>query len=61
MYYGFPGVTSDKQHTSQCRRPKGCRFDSWVREIPWRRARQPTPVFLPGESRAQGSLVGYRA
>ena len=22
------------------------RFDSWVRKIPWRRDRQPTPVFL---------------
>jgi len=22
----------------------------WVRKIPWRRAQQPTPVFLPGES-----------
>ena len=27
--------------------------------IPWRRKRQPTPVFLPGESRGQRSLVGY--
>ena len=25
-------------------------FDSWVRKIPWRRDRLPTPVFLPGES-----------
>ena len=25
---------------------------------PWRRAWQPTPVFLPGESQGQGSLVG---
>ena len=24
----------------------------------WRRKWQPTPVFLPGESRGQGSLVG---
>ena len=35
----------------------------WVpslsREDPWRRARQPTPVFLPGESHGQRSLVGY--
>ena len=31
----------------------GCKrwqFDPWVRKIPWRRAWQPTPVFLPGES-----------
>ena len=25
-------------------------FNPWVRKIPWRRAWQPTPVFLPGES-----------
>ena len=25
-------------------------FDPWVGKIPWRRARLPTPVFLPGES-----------
>ena len=27
--------------------------------VPWRRARQPTPVFLPGEFHGQRSLVGY--
>ena len=27
--------------------------------IPWRRKWQPTPVFLPGESHGQRSLVGY--
>ena len=25
----------------------------------WRRKWQPTPVFLPGDSQGQGSLVGY--
>ena len=30
-----------------------------VRKIPWRRKWQPTPVFLPGESHGQRSLVGY--
>ena len=25
-------------------------FDPWVVKISWKRARQPTPVFLPGES-----------
>ena len=29
-----------------CRRP---RLDFWVRKIPWRRERLPTPVFWPGE------------
>ena len=27
--------------------------------FPWIRAWQPTPVFLPGESHCQRSLVGY--
>jgi len=27
--------------------------------FPWREARQPTPVFLYGESHGQRSLVGY--
>ena len=35
------------------------RFYPWVRKIPWRRARQPTPAFLPGESHGQRSLAGY--
>ena len=26
------------------------RFDPWVGKIPWRRAQEPTPVFLPVES-----------
>ena len=34
-------------------------FDPWVGEIPWRRAWQLSPVFLPGESHGQKSLVGY--
>ena len=54
---GFPGGTRGKEPASQCRRH---RFDPWVRKIPWRRSRQPTPVFLPGESHGQRSpLVGY--
>ena len=32
----------------------------WVGKIPWRRKWQPTPVFLPGESQGQQSLVGCR-
>ena len=34
-------------------------FGPWVGKIPWRRVWQPTPVFLPGESHGQRSLVGY--
>ena len=33
-------------------------FDPWVGKTPWRRAWQPTPVFLPGESHGQRSLAG---
>ena len=29
--------------------------------FPWRRAWQPTPVFLPGESHGQRSLVDYKS
>ena len=35
--------------------PKRPRFDSRLRKIPWRRAWQFTPVFLPGESHGQGN------
>ena len=34
-------------------------FSPSVWKIPWRRAWQPTPVFFPGESHGQRSLVGY--
>ena len=33
-------------------------FDSWIGKILWRRAQQPTLVFLPGESHGQRNLVG---
>jgi len=38
---------------------KDAGFIPRVRKIPWRRAWQPTIVFLPGESHGQRSLVGY--
>ena len=40
-------------------RDKICGFESRVGKIPWRRAWQPAPVFLPGESHGQRSLGGY--
>ena len=40
----------------QCGRP---RFSPWVRKIPWRRKRQPTPVFLPGKPHGRRSVIGY--
>ena len=56
----FPGGTSGKESTCQCRRHKRRRFNPCVREIPWSRIGQPTPVFLPGKFHGQWSLVGYR-
>ena len=40
-------------------RRKRHRLDPWVGKIPWRKAQQPPPVFLPGESQGQRSLAGY--
>ena len=59
MLWGFPGGASGKEPTCQCRTHKRLGLDPWVGKIPWRRARQPTLVFLPGESHGQRSLVGY--
>ena len=56
---GFPGGAGGKEPACQCRRCKRHRFDPWIGKIPWRRKWQPTPVFLPGESHGQRSLVGY--
>ena len=50
---GFPGGPSGREPACQCRRHKRHGFH------PWRRLWQPTPVFLPGESHRQRSLVGY--
>ena len=61
LYYGnicnsnvlgrrFPGGASVKEPACLCRRCKRHKFDPWVRKIPWRRAWQPIPILLPGES-----------
>ena len=55
LMLGFPGGLDDKE--SLCS-PKTW-FYPWVRNIPWRRKLQPTPVFLTGEFHGQRSLVGY--
>ena len=38
------------------RKPRTPRFNPWVGKIPWKRAWQPTPVFLLGESPWTGEL-----
>ena len=50
----FPGGTAGKEPTCQCKRSG---LEPWVGNIPWGRAWQPTPVFLPEESHGQRSLV----
>ena len=55
----YQAGASGKEPTCQCKRFKRRGFDPWVRKIPWRRAWQPIPVFLPGEFHGQRSLVGY--
>ena len=53
---GVSGGASSKESACQCRKH---RFDPWVGKLPWRRAWQPTPVFLPGEFHGQRNLAGY--
>ena len=53
---GLPWWLSGKESACQCRR---CRFNHWVRKIPWRRKWQPQPVFLPGKFHGQRSLKDY--
>ena len=43
---GFPSDASGKEPACQCRRRERHEFDRWVGKMPWRRAWQPTPVFL---------------
>ena len=57
-HWSFPGGASGKEPACLCRRHKRRRFNPWVGKIPWRKTWQSTPVFLPGESHGQESLVG---
>jgi len=53
---GFLGGSDGKESACSAGDPG---FNPWIGKIPWRRKWQPTPVFLPGESRGQRSLTGY--
>ena len=55
----FIKATLVAQMVKNCLKCGKPRFDSWIGKFPWRRAWQPTPVFLPGESHGQRNLVGY--
>ena len=54
---GFPGGSVVKNPPAM-EEIRMRRFYPWVGKIPWRKAWQPTPVFSPGESHGQRSLVG---
>ena len=56
---GFPDGPAGKEPTCQCRKLRRRGFDTWVGKIPWRRAWQPIPMFLSGESHGERSLAGY--
>ena len=55
--FGLPRWLSRWRICLQCRSCRGCRFNPWVRKIPWRRSWQPSPVFLPGKFHEQRNLV----
>ena len=55
---GFYGASQVAQPIYQYKRHKRCGLNTWVRKIPWRRAQQLIPVFLPGESHGWRRLHG---
>ena len=54
-YHRLPRWCNGKKSICQCKRHRRCRFNPWLRKIPWSRKCQPTPVFLPGESHGHRS------
>ena len=53
---GLPCGLRQERSCLQCRRPG---FNPWLGKSPWKRERQLTPVFLPGEFHGQRSLAVY--
>ena len=60
MHSSRPGLPRWLSGKRICLPRRRCGFDPWAGKIPWRRAWQPSPVFLPGESHGQRGLVPYR-
>ena len=56
---GFPGGSVGKEPACNAGDAGDMGSIPGVRKIPWRRAWQPIPVFLPGEFHGQRSLAGY--
>ena len=51
----FPSPQSWASRAAQTVKNLPAVQETWVGKMPWRRARQPTPVFLLGEFHGQGS------
>ena len=58
-YRGFLDGSVVKESACQYGRCRSCQFNLWAGKIPWRRAWQPTPIFLHGDPHGQRNLVGY--
>ena len=56
---GFPGGSSGKELPAKTEDIKRRVLDPWVGKIPWKRAWQPTQVFLPGESALTYSFPNF--
>ena len=58
---GLPRQHGSKESACQYRTPRSHRIDPWVGKTSWRRAWQPSPEFLPGESHGQRGLAGLQS
>ena len=59
FFIWLPRWLSGKESAYQCRRHRRLRLDPGVEKILWKRKWQLTPVFLPGKSCRQRSLMCY--
>ena len=59
LEYGLPRWLNGKESTCNGGDTGDVGFNLWVGNISWRKKWQATPVFLPGKSHGQRSLVGY--
>ena len=57
--FGFPGGSDGKESACNARAAGNVGLIPGWGKIPWRRAWQPAPVFLPGECHEQRSLACY--
>ena len=57
IFLRLPRWLRGKESIYKCWSHRRPGVDPWVGKIPWRRKWQPTPVFLPGKSHRQRSLV----